>query len=133
MTKETWVDLWAQEKKRYVWTIEHIFPQSENIPQEWVEMMANGDLEKAKETQQTHVHKLGNLTISGFNSALSNKSFLEKRDRKDRKGRAVGYNNNLKLNEDLITEQEWTVPKIEARTRKLVEEIIRVFTLEREE
>lgn len=128
LTKETWVDLWAQENKRYVWTIEHIFPQSENIPQEWINMIAEGDSKRAKEIQQTHVHKIGNLTISGFNSALSNKSFLEKRDRTDRRGRAVGYKNKLKLNEDVVSEEEWTVSKIEARTMRLVEETINMFS-----
>ena len=97
MTKETWLDLWRFEHKQFVWTIEHIFPQGENIPQSWVAMIAAGDQQKAREAQQTHVHKLGNLTISGFNSALGNKSFVEKRDRTDRQGRAVGYKNGLKL------------------------------------
>src|SRR5699024_874195 len=32
MTKETRVDLWRQEKNRFVWTIEHILPQGENLP-----------------------------------------------------------------------------------------------------
>jgi len=40
MTKETWVDLWRFEIKQFVWTIEHIFPQGENIPPSWVSMIA---------------------------------------------------------------------------------------------
>ena len=42
-------DLWAKKNKQYVWTIEHIFPQGENIPEHWVKMMANGDKAKAIE------------------------------------------------------------------------------------
>ncbi len=95
MTKETWVDLWKFENKQFVWTIEHIFPQGENIPASWVTMIADGDAAKAKAVQVSHVHKLGNLTISGFNSALGNKSFEKRRPRH---GRAVGYKNGLKLN-----------------------------------
>jgi len=64
-------------------------------------LIAGGDAKKAKKIQQAHVHKLGNLTISGFNSALGNKSFEEKRDRTDRQGRAVGYKNGLKLSPGL--------------------------------
>ena len=64
-------------------------------------MIAAGDAKKAKSVQETHVHKLGNLTISGFNSALGNKSFVDKRDRTDNKGREVGYKNGLKLNTEL--------------------------------
>jgi len=122
MTKESWVDLWRFENKQFVWTIEHIFPQGENIPQSWITMIADGDEIKAKEIQQTHVHKLGNLTISGFNSALGNKSFEDKRDRVDRQGRAVGYKNGLKLNEDLAAAAGWSVGQIDSRTDKLVQQ-----------
>jgi hypothetical protein len=129
MTKETWIDLWRLENKHSVWTIEHIFPQGENIPQSWVDLIANGDREKAREVQQTHVHKLGNLTISGFNSALGNKSFQEKRDRTDRQGRAVGYRNGLKLNEDLASAETWTAAQIDERTTRLVDQIVALFDL----
>ena len=129
MTKESWVDLWRFENKQFVWTIEHIFPQGENIPQSWITMIADGDEIKAKEFQQTHVHKLGNLTISGFNSALGNKSFEDKRDRVDRQGRAVGYKNGLKLNEDLAAAADWSVDQIDSRTDKLVQQVTQLFKL----
>ena len=129
MTKESWVDLWRIENKQFVWTIEHIFPQGENIPQSWITMIADGDEIKAKEFQQTHVHKLGNLTISGFNSALGNKSFEDKRDRVDRQGRAVGYKNGLKLNEDLAAAADWSVDQIDSRTDKLVQQVTQLFKL----
>jgi len=130
MTKESWVDLWRFENKQFVWTIEHIFPQGENIPQSWITMIADGDEIKAKEIQQTHVHKLGNLTISGFNSALGNKSFEDKRDRVDRQGRAVGYKNGLKLNEDLAAAAGWSVDQIDSRTDKLVQQVTQLFKLQ---
>jgi hypothetical protein len=130
MTKESWVDLWRFENKQFVWTIEHIFPQGENIPQPWITMIADGDEIKAKEIQQTHVHKLGNLTISGFNSALGNKSFEDKRDRVDRQGRAVGYKNGLKLNEDLAAATGWGVAQIDVRTEKLVQQVTKMFKLQ---
>ena len=91
ITRETLVDLWRFESKQFVWTIEHIFPQGENIPTSWVTMIADGDTQKAREFQQSHVHRLGNLTISGFNSSLGNKSFEDKRDRTDKQNRFVGY------------------------------------------
>lgn len=130
MTKESWVDLWRFENKQFVWTIEHIFPQGENIPQSWITMIADGDEVKAKEIQQTHVHKLGNLTISGFNSALGNKSFEDKRDRVDRLGRAVGYKNGLKLNKDLAAATGWSVGQITARTKKFVQQTTQLFKLQ---
>ncbi|OPY81319.1 MAG: hypothetical protein A4E70_01337 [Syntrophus sp. PtaU1.Bin005] len=130
MTKETWVDLWRFENKQFMWTIEHIFPQGDNIPQSWINMIAGGDEKKAKEIQQTHVHKLGNLTISGFNSALGNKSFEDKRDRMDRQGRAVGYKNGLKLNEYLASAAGWSVDQIDSRTEKLVQQVTKLFKLQ---
>ena len=129
MTKESWVDLWRLDKKHYVWTIEHIFPQGQNIPQSWIDSIAQGDVQKAKEYQQTHVHKLGNLTISAYNPTLGNKSFIEKRDRKDKQGRPLGYNNGLKLNEDLATKDTWSIQMIDSRTTKLVERAISLFQL----
>lgn len=129
MTKETWVDLWKYEGKLFVWTIEHIFPQGENIPASWVAMIADGDAKKAKTIQETHVHKLGNLTISGFNSALGNKSFKDKRDRTDSKGREVGYKNGLKLNAELATAEAWSVAQIDARTTTLVDQVVSEFAM----
>ena len=123
MTRETEVDLWALKGKQYVWTIEHIFPQGENIPDSWVQMIADGDASLAEQHRQTYAHCLGNLTISGYNSALGNKSFAEKQSRTDSQGREVGYNNGLYLNHALAAEGSWTVEKLEARTMQLVQEV----------
>lgn len=129
MTRETQVDLWALKGNQYVWTIEHIFPQGENIPTVWIDMIANGDAQAAEEYRQRYVHCLGNLTISGYNSALGNKSFKDKQNRMDKQGRKVGYNNGLYLNQNLAQEDNWSVDKIKARTDRLVKEIINKYPL----
>ena len=130
MTQETYVDLWRQyDSKQYVWSIEHIFPQGSNIPQTWVDMIANGDQVKAQEYQAEYVHTFGNLTITGYNSTLSNKSFSEKRDRKDNNGKYIGYRNGLNLNDDIRDKNEWTVDIIKARTDRMVKEIMSMFAL----
>lgn len=129
MTKESMVDLWAMDGKQYVWTIEHIFPQGENIPDAWVEMIAEGNRDLAEQHRQQYVHQLGNLTISGYNSTLGNKSFLEKRDRTNRQGRPVGYGNGLFLNESLAHAEMWTVSDIAARTERMVELAFAAFPL----
>lgn len=129
MTRETQVDLWALKGKQYLWTIEHIFPQGDNIPTSWVSMIADGDASLAEQYRQTYTHCLGNLTISGYNSALGNKSFEEKRDRTDSQGRKVGYNNGLYLNEALAFETRWTVDKINARTEQLVHAVLELYPL----
>ncbi|WP_448221646.1 DUF262 domain-containing protein [Gordonia iterans] len=127
MTKETRVDLWRQEKNRYVWTIEHILPQGENLPAEWREML--GGEEVAAQVQEEHKHRLGNLTITAYNSNLGNKSFPEKRDRQDAKGRHIGYRNGLSLNSDLATRESWTPDDIENRTEELAARVIERFPL----
>lgn len=129
MTTETMTDLWAKSGNNFTWTIEHIFPQGETIPKDWVNMVADGDYEEAKGIQEDCVHCLGNLTITGFNSTLSNKSFEEKRDRVDRQGRFVGYRNGLSLNNDLLEANTWNRDHIERRTDKLVSQILDLYRM----
>jgi hypothetical protein len=128
MTKEIWTDLWFINNKQYVWTIEHIFPEGDNIPQPWIDMIGNGDKDLAKEIQQSHVHKLGNLTISGYNSNLGNKNFSEKKDRETKEGKIVGYKNGLSLNQDLLGTDIWTKELIDDRTEKLAGQVLELFT-----
>lgn len=129
MTRETQVDLWVLKGKQYVWTIEHIFPQGENIPVSWVQMIADGDAALAEQHRQTYVHCLGNLTISGYNSSLGNKSFEEKQKRTDGQNRKVGYHNGLYLNQALASETSWTVDKLKLRTDQLVKEVLEKYPL----
>lgn len=127
MTKETWKDLWVQEKGHFVWTIEHIAPQGSNLPAEWKEML--GGAEAAAAAQVSDVHRLGNLTITAYNSTLGNKSFAEKRDRTDPQGRYIGYRNGLALNQHLATKESWTVEDIKDRTSALAEKVVARFPL----
>lgn len=128
MTKETRVDLWQQEKNRFVWTIEHILPQGDNLPPEWRDMLGGSDV--AATLQEQHRHQLGNLTITAYNSNLGNKSFQEKRDRQDSQGRSIGYRNGLSLNAELVKKDSWTAADIEERTKDMAEKVIRRFSLD---
>lgn len=130
-TKETFVDLWARDEKgKFIWTIEHIFPQGQNIPEDWIKMIADGNKDKAKEIQEEYVHQIGNLTLTGYNSKLSNFSFEKKRDRTNKEAAYVGYKNGLFLNEDLKNEVEWKQEKIVLRGDKLRKMIIDLFKIE---
>ena len=131
-TKEIYRDLWERDKNRYLWTIELIFPEGENIPKEWIDMVADGDKEKAKDLQVEYVHKLGNLTLTGYNSKLSNFSFKRKRDRKDSEEHYVGYKNGLHLNEKLKDKSSWTIEDIQHRTDELVKETLKLFSIDDE-
>lgn len=129
MTQEKWTDLWQRtDKKVFVWTIEHIFPEGENIPQCWVDMIANGDKELAKKYLEEYTHKLGNLTITGYNSTLGNKSFLEKRDRRSKDGmRLIGYKNGLEINAEIASKDAWTIDDIKERTIRMVTELMKIY------
>ena len=85
-------NLWEKtQKDQFKWTIEHIFPQGLNIPDCWVQEIANGNKDKAVEYQQSYVHKLGNLTLSAYNSKLFNYSFQDKKNKKDKDNKPIGY------------------------------------------
>lgn len=133
MTTETWTDLWAQNeynsRKVFKWTIEHIFPEGKNIPDCWVDMIANGDRDLANQYLEQYVHKLGNLTITGYNSSLGNLSFIEKRDRMNKERHYVGYKNKLEINKELAEKDSWTVTDIENRTETLVKQLVEMYKL----
>ena len=133
MTTETWTDLWEQNdyggKKVFKWMIEHIFPEGRNIPDTWVEMIAGGDRSLANEYLEQYVHKIGNLTITGYNSTLSNLSFVEKRDRLNAQKLYVGYKNGLEINKELAEKDSWTVQDIIDRTNKLVAQLVVMYKL----
>lgn len=120
-TNEIYTDLWERDNSnKYVWTIEHIFPEGNNVPQDWVDMIANGDRNLANEYLIKYTHTLGNLTITGYNQTLSNLSYEKKNNRTNKDGNYVGYKNGLKLNEDVVDLPAWTKDNIENRTKKLV-------------
>lgn len=140
-------NLWARnEKDLYVWTIEHVFPQGRNIPKEWVEMIGNGDVDVAKEVQDNWVHCLGNLTLSGYNSKLSNQSFAKKQSKASvnvfGNKIQIGYKNGLALNNieftvndkktSLSTTKEWKKELIEARNGEMVEMLIKLYKFDNE-
>ena len=129
-TKEIYADLWSRDNnKKYVWTIEHIFPEGENVPAPWVQMIAGGDTALAKQHRANYVHTIGNLTITGYNQNLSNMSFEQKKDRTSKdKTKEIGYKNGLYLNKGVVNQTEWTVDKIKSRTDELVNILLDMYS-----
>jgi len=143
-------DFWGRDEKgRLVWTIEHVFPQGENIPEAWVKMIADGDRELANKSRESHVHRLGNLTLSGYNSNLSAASFdIKQKLHRDRTflGHTIniGYMNGLALNNlEFILDEEkkmslanapvWKLEMIESRTTIMSEKLVELFKFPDEE
>lgn len=138
-------DFWARDEKgRFVWTVEHVLPQADRLPEHWVKMIGNGDRKRASELQEAYVHRLGNLTLSGYNSDLATAPFEKKQKlAKDRSFLGhkinIGYQNGLFLNAQtfpvggssvsLAAAPTWNVEMIEARTTCLVDIIVRANLL----
>ena len=132
-TKEIFTDLWARDNyKKYIWTIEHIFPEGENIPAPWVQMIADGDISLARQYREDYVHTLGNLTITGYNQNLSNMAFDQKRDRMNKeRTKYIGYRNGLYLNHDVVDAKPWTIEKITMRTETMVKTLLEMYAWEK--
>ena len=110
-------------------SVGHVVPKGDNIPDHWCEMIAGGYRDKARDIQESHVHRLGNLTLTRYNSSLGTMSFEDKRDKKDKQGNHIGFKNGLWLNEDLAEADRWTKEGIDDRTERLVKVALEKFRL----
>jgi alkylated DNA nucleotide flippase Atl1 len=91
-------------------SIEHIMPQT--LSAEWkAELSKNGH--NPQETFDRLGHTLGNLTLTAWNSKLSNQLFERKRE--------ILSDSELKLNEALATATSWGAGEIEARASELAD------------
>jgi predicted transport protein len=92
------------------YTIEHILPQNENLSAAWKSMLGP----EWERVQQTWLHTLGNLTLTGYNSEYSDRPFVEKRDM------AGGFKESpLKLNQGLGQLDRWDESAIKDRAVRL--------------
>ena len=100
------------------YTIEHIMPQNPELSEEWQQSLG----EDWKEVQNELLHTLGNLTLSGYNSEYSDKSFAEKRDMSD------GFKESpLFLNKGLEDELDWNRDSIIRRAEKYAKVALEVW------
>lgn len=100
------------------YTIEHIMPQNERLSSAW--KTALGD--NWKEIQEKYLHTLGNLTLTGYNSEYSDKSFQEKRDMDG------GFKDSpLRVNEGLASLEKWDEKEIVKRADKLANKALKVW------
>lgn len=93
-------------------TIEHVLPQSlrGNARSEFAQCLTIG--EDVEEAHDALVHTLGNLTLTNYNSELSNKPFSVKRSEGLAKTGVVG-------NREIAANTHWGPAEIEARSRSL--------------
>lgn len=88
------------------YTIEHIMPQNRNLSPEWQEMLGSN----WKDVQKTYLHTIGNLTLTAYNSEMSDHSFLTKIDMEG------GFKESaLRLNSFVVKQSQWTEETIKER------------------
>jgi len=100
------------------YTIEHIIPQNPELSNEWQKMLG----EDWKEVQSKYLHSLGNLTLTGYNSELSDKPFSQKKTMEG------GFNDSpIRLNDFLRKVDIWNAENIEARAKELAEKARQIW------
>jgi alkylated DNA nucleotide flippase Atl1 len=97
-------------------SVEHIMPQSLSV--EWAEMLKSSG-EDPGQVHRELVHTLGNLTLSGYNSELSNIPFERKQQ--------IYEASHLSLNKDLTNQGSWGRAEVEARADELAEMAISIW------
>ncbi|QXW24780.1 DUF262 domain-containing protein [Acinetobacter bouvetii] len=101
-------------------TIEHIFPQNPDV--KWKTDIGSGDYTYI---ENNYLHTIANLTLSGNNGALSNKTFIEKRDLEEK-----GYKDSrLWLNKKLASYEKWGKEQIEDRFQLISERFLDIWKI----
>ena len=100
------------------YTIEHIMPQNPNLSQEWIDALGPN----WEEIQKTYLHTIGNLTLTGYNSELSDRSFQEKRDMEG------GFRQSaIRMNVYLQDLPAWDENEIKKRANYLIKEAYKIW------
>ncbi|RHO59527.1 DUF262 domain-containing protein [Eubacterium sp. AM05-23] len=92
------------------YTIEHIMPQSNNLRDDWKTMLGPN----WREIQKTYLHTIGNLTLTAYNSEMSDSPFMIKMEMEG------GFKESaLRLNAYLVKLTEWNEQRIKERAALL--------------
>lgn len=98
-------------------TIEHIMPQT--LTEEWERDLG----ENFQKIHDKYLHTIGNLTLTGYNPAYSNKSFQEKQ------GMEKGFKDSpLRLNQSLRDLESFGEEEIKKRANDLADWALKIWT-----
>ncbi len=98
-------------------TVEHVMPQT--LSKEWKEHLG----ENYKEIHKTWLHRLGNLTLTAYNTSYSNKPYEVKRNLE----RTGFVESRLHLDRMMAENETWTEELIEERNAYLAERFMDVM------
>ena len=100
------------------YTIEHILPQNEHLSMAWRDALGD-DLQRV---QETYLHTLGNLTLTGYNAEYSDHPFKNKCDMKG------GFRESpLRINRGLGQVDVWNEAAIRERAESLARMAVDVW------
>ena len=100
------------------YSIEHIMPQEISGARQWQEMLG----ESWAEIHATWLHRLGNLTLTAYNSTYSNRPFEEK------KSIEGGFRHSaVRLNQHVRDQAQWTAAEIEERGDRLTDRALEIW------
>ena len=101
------------------YTIEHVMPQNPDLSDEWKKELGKD----WQEIQERYLHTIGNLTFTGYNPELSDRSFTEKKHLDP-----GGFiQSGLRLNDSLLREPEWNEDAILTRAEELAEKALKIW------
>lgn len=109
-----------RKEKVYIedYTIEHIMPQNDKLSTTWQKDLGNN----WKEVHSKYLHTIGNLTLTGYNSELSDRPFKQKRDM------LGGFADSpIRLNKSLAKLETWNESEINKRAEILADMAIKVW------
>ncbi|NQS98640.1 MAG: DUF262 domain-containing protein [candidate division Zixibacteria bacterium] len=99
-------------------TIEHVMPQNPKLSPDW--KTALGD--SWEKVHETYLHKLGNLTLTGYNQRYSDESFNNKKTMEG------GFNDSpLRLNRFLREQDTWNETLMIERGNILAEHAVKLW------
>lgn len=102
------------------YTIEHVMPQNPNLSDEWKNELGP----EWKRIQDSYLHMIGNLTLTGYNPELSDRPFSEKRTMEG------GFADSpIRLNHALAQLDTWNEQAIQTRAQALTQAACGVWTI----
>jgi uncharacterized protein with ParB-like and HNH nuclease domain/predicted transport protein len=100
------------------YSIEHVMPQNEKLSSKWKAMLGSD----WKEVQREWLHRLGNLTLTGYNSTYSDRAF------EDKKKIPGGFeDSSVRLNRFVREQSVWTAKEIKRRGEELARRAVQIW------
>jgi hypothetical protein len=94
-------------------TIEHLMPQTLN--DWWRDHLGTS----YSSVHEEHLDTIGNLTYSGYNTEMGNRSFPEKKE--------ILAQSHFEMNRDINKSDQWTLEEIKTRAAKMADHALKIW------